>query len=272
MDDYQKLRNIDLEIQKNNQLFNSLIENDFTSVYRVHLFYTKNDKIIPQTSCIIIPSITKEVLWFDLLSFEVVHGIYRTLMLIPDKLSTVLTIKKENIPYSDNGFFLINLVLDLLNNYIKILVESVSNSTHNLQKENLSSEQKILIIKQNFLNMENYEHFINEQPVYESPNNEEFIEGFPTFLNYLFIELNKLKNILKTNGLDFYIKKSKQVLKKCDIMFSACIIYLDFIHPLLTLIKRNEFESLSIDSYAEKTNIKLVSRKNKLLNKFEEHI
>ena len=59
----------------------------------------------------------------DLVSFEAVHGISRVLRLIPDKLATSLAINKENLPDPDDGGFLIVLVSDLLDHYIKITVE-----------------------------------------------------------------------------------------------------------------------------------------------------
>lgn len=264
MDTHQELKKVNLDIQKNNQLFYSLIEDDSTFTYNVYLFCTKNKKIIPQSACIIMPSIFKEILWFDLSSFEVVHAISRCLMMIPDKLSTALQFKKENLPDPNDGTFFIDLVLDLIKHYKEKLIKNVSFLSHNFQQENLcDDEQNILIIKQNFLNLENYEHSINEKKINKVSNDEiEFITGFPMFFKYILNMLDKLKCILKTNDYEFYIQKSVIFLEKCDIILLVCNIYLDFIHPLLHRIKRGEFETLPIDEYKEITKKKFLKKIN----------
>lgn len=51
----------------------------------------------------------------DLRKFEIVHGFYRILLLLPDKLLTALHIRSLNLPDpNDDGRFLIKLVLDLI--------------------------------------------------------------------------------------------------------------------------------------------------------------
>ena len=50
----------------------------------------------------------------NLKSFEVMHGLSRVAMLVPDKLATAIAINKENLPDPDDGGFLVQLVEDLV--------------------------------------------------------------------------------------------------------------------------------------------------------------
>jgi len=51
-------------------------------------------------------------------SFEPVHGLFRVVRLIPDKLATVIEINKENLDDpKDDGSFLVDLVTKLLKYY-----------------------------------------------------------------------------------------------------------------------------------------------------------
>ena len=57
----------------------------------------------------------------DLYSFELLHGLHCISGIVPDKLKTAIEINQENLKsYKDDGSFLIHLVEDLLDQFIKI--------------------------------------------------------------------------------------------------------------------------------------------------------
>ena len=53
----------------------------------------------------------------NLESFEVMHGLSRIVLLLPDKISTAIAINKEVLPDPDDGTYLIQLVVNLLKFY-----------------------------------------------------------------------------------------------------------------------------------------------------------
>ena len=65
-------------------------------------------------------------LTLDLKSFEVMHGLSRVVLLVPDKIATAIEINKEDLPDPDDGTFLIGLVEDLVVFYKGKLSRDVS--------------------------------------------------------------------------------------------------------------------------------------------------
>jgi hypothetical protein len=65
-------------------------------------------------------------LTLDLKSFEVMHGLSRVVLMVPDKIATAIEINKENLPDPDDGTFLIGLVEDLVVFYKDKLSRDVS--------------------------------------------------------------------------------------------------------------------------------------------------
>ena len=53
----------------------------------------------------------------NLESFEVMHGLSRIVLLLPDKIATAIAINKEVLPDPDDGTYLIQLVVNLLKFY-----------------------------------------------------------------------------------------------------------------------------------------------------------
>ncbi len=54
----------------------------------------------------------------NLLSFEVMHGLSRVVLLLPDKIATAIEINKEDLPDpNDDGGFLFQLVVNLVKFY-----------------------------------------------------------------------------------------------------------------------------------------------------------
>jgi len=53
----------------------------------------------------------------NLESFEVMHGLSRIALLLPDKIATAIAINKEVLPDPDDGTYLIQLVVNLLKFY-----------------------------------------------------------------------------------------------------------------------------------------------------------
>jgi hypothetical protein len=62
----------------------------------------------------------------DLKSFEVMHGLSRVVLMVPDKIATAIEINKEDLPDPDDGTFLIGLVEDLVVFYKGKLSRDVS--------------------------------------------------------------------------------------------------------------------------------------------------
>jgi hypothetical protein len=65
-------------------------------------------------------------LTLDLKSFEVMHGLSRVVLMVPDKIATAIEINKEDLPDPDDGTFLIGLVEDLVVFYKDKLSRDVS--------------------------------------------------------------------------------------------------------------------------------------------------
>ena len=53
----------------------------------------------------------------NLESFEVMHGLSRVVLLLADKIATAIEINKEDFPDPDDGGFLIQLVINLVQFY-----------------------------------------------------------------------------------------------------------------------------------------------------------
>ena len=53
----------------------------------------------------------------NLESFEVMHGLSRIVLLLPDKIATAIAINNEVLPDPDDGTYLIQLVVNLLKFY-----------------------------------------------------------------------------------------------------------------------------------------------------------
>ncbi len=77
-------------------------------------------------------------LTLDLKSFEVMHGLSRVVLLVPDKIATAIEINKEDLPDPDDGTFLIGLVEDLVIFYKDKLSRDVSEDNN----ENFDSRIK----------------------------------------------------------------------------------------------------------------------------------
>jgi len=53
----------------------------------------------------------------NLESYEVMHGLSRVVLLLPDKIATAIAINKEDLPDPDDGTFLIQIVVNLVKFY-----------------------------------------------------------------------------------------------------------------------------------------------------------
>ena len=60
----------------------------------------------------------------------------------------------------------------------------------------------------------------------EPPNDFEKVEGLLTFMKKLFEDLNQLRDLLRVRNQNAFVDKSREVLATCDLMLSACHIYL----------------------------------------------
>ena len=86
-------------------------------------------KVIIKSSNLYLFTAYYEKTWklkLDLKSFEVMHGLSRVVLMVPDKIATAIEINKENLPDPDDGTFLIGLVEDLVVFYKDKLSRDVS--------------------------------------------------------------------------------------------------------------------------------------------------
>ena len=86
-------------------------------------------KVIIKSSNLYLFTAYYEKTWkltLDLKSFEVMHGLSRVVLMVPDKIATAIEINKEDLPDPDDGTFLIGLVEDLVVFYKGKLFRDVS--------------------------------------------------------------------------------------------------------------------------------------------------
>jgi hypothetical protein len=138
----------------------------------------------------------------DLKCFESIHGVFRIVKLIPDKLATAIAINKEHLSDpKDDGSFLVELVLKLLPFY----QEQVQNNCCGQKSEIEVSRQEETMKKNNFLDI----------------------------LNQLSNELKSFNELLKTRENDVIKKQAEKILKLADNLQIFCQVYLEVVHPTL---------------------------------------
>ena len=134
----------------------------------------------------------------------------RVVRLIPDKLATAIVINKENLPDpDDDGSFLIDLVLKLLNFYLE--------QTKKTNLEALSAVDHVGC------------PYVDGQK-----RNQKFSD----VLKYLVSRLTTFKSKLRQRNQESIHNFALEILHLSDIILAFCTIYLDFVHPMLISIQR----------------------------------
>ena len=89
----------------------------------------------------------------NLESYEVMHGLSRIVLLLPDKIATAIEINKEDLPEPDDGTFLIQLVVNL----VKFYQDQQSRWDRRLHR--LGDNDDIIVSRMEELEIETEENF-----------------------------------------------------------------------------------------------------------------
>ena len=235
------------------QHFNELhIDSDFRQIYAE--FVTKlghQDRVCNHFANLYLFSITNATTWkirTNLKSFEVLHGMSRVAMLVPDKLATALHINKENLPDPDDGGFLIQLVIDLVKFYISSvrLIPSVN------------SDDKIVSRIEDLTGNDNH--------LFSSP---EAIVELSDILIQFNDKLEQFKLTLAGRNEEAIISDCYLIVQMADSILELSNAYMDFVHPIYLDIERHGvFNEGKIDELRKKIVQKLAERKDNLKDEF----
>lgn len=183
--------------------------------------------------------------------FEIIHGLSRVVRLLPDKLVTAKCIAAE--PVTDDGTFLVNLVLDLLKVYLDQSERLVSSSS-TAAAENLCSQE------------------VYQEIPFESRTSVDLQMSLNGTLECLRESLNSLLRSLADHNLEQFANDAKALVGLGDEILAACHAYLDFAHPLIVQSYRhNSLQDSEIDQRRIALITKLENLKNKLSNEFEQY-
>ena len=186
----------------------------------------------------------------NLKSFEVMHGMSRVAMLVPDKLATAIAINKEDLPDPDDGGFLIQLLIDLVAFYISSYCNSTWSSA---DSENNDSRIEELTG--------------NDTQLFVSP--EVTVE-----LSNILLKFKKKLEVFKTilgarRGEEVNISEALVIVQMSDSIFELSTAYMDFVHPIYLDIQRHgDFNEDKIELLKKKLIEKMSEIKNKLKDEF----
>ena len=236
------------------QLFEELqIDPDFRQIYAEFVTSTDNlqTRVLNQFSNLYLFSTSNATTWkikINLKSFEIMHGMSRVTMLIPDKMATAIAINKENFPDPDDGGFLIQLVIDLVVFYISALrpipILNVVNTFSRI--EDLTSS--------------------DDKHLFSSP---EVTVQLSDILIEFKDKLERLKLVLQERTEEAIISQCNLIVQMADYILELSNAYIDFVHPIYLDIERHgTFNDEKIDGLRKKVNEKLAEQKNRLKNEF----
>ena len=172
--------------------------------------------------------------------FEEIHGLSRVVLVIPDKVVTTFAVIQDLYPQrSDNEGFLIGLVLDLCKRYIDIAtarpVEQPFHPDGNGHVEYLFEFGAAAAADSSDVAVG------NEHPL-----------GFHATLCALRDELAALQPLAVPNGQDDYFVAADDLVKFCDEIREACLVYLEFAHPVLIRSRREGAADLGEDTVEQR--------------------
>ena len=214
----------------------------------------------------------RDWLWsVDLSSFEAIHGISRVVKLVPDKLATAIAINRENLPDpTDDGTFMIVLVIDLLKFYQDLVEQqplrnSLGDGTSNLDLP----ENEVKVISDTVQSLTTHSEFQNQKIM--SIENVKRSFNFRLVLKKLSEYLESFKAILTEKRDNEFEQSSLSILGMCDDILTSCIVYMNFVHPIILEIKRRgRVEDVLIDQLKTNLTEKLNGNNRKLTKEFLE--
>ena len=182
--------------------------------------------------------------------FEVMHGLSRVTMLLPDKLATALVIYNESLPDPDDGKFLVELVADLVvfyrNKLAILILPSVDNENTVSRIEQIGGE-----IDQEFKAPD------------ESVGLSEILDDFLDKMSSMGTNLT-LRNEAGVHS------DAHEILRMADDLLEFSIVYMDFVNPIcLNVERKGFFDENRIQELRSELNIVLDENKKKLQEEFD---
>jgi len=185
----------------------------------------------------------------NLKSFEVLHGMSRVVLLIPDKLATAVEINREKLSDPHDGGFMVQLVIDLVSFYISLFSDIPTVSS-----EQISSRIEPLSVRD------------QEKDTFLFP--EECVELSDLLLEFK-DKLEHVKLALKERREEAIIFDCQTVVRMADSILELCNAYIDFVHPIYLDVERNgSFNDGKIKSLRKAISEKLAEQNNRLKDEF----
>jgi len=184
--------------------------------FKIEAFVHCEENNKPIRGCIVYGK--RQLIWtwqFDLRHFEVIHGLSRIVLLLPDKVHTAIEIQKDNIPEAD-GSFLVQLVINLANVY----------------RDQLRRKADINCNVTNITTTQIFSH--DRAPIVSADRPDNFEDVFVEFLSSL---ENFKRSLAERNRSDIY-DAAEELLRISDDIWICCRVFLDLVHPVWLSIQR----------------------------------
>lgn len=155
--------------------------------------------------------------------FEEIHGLSRVVLLIPDKLVTTFAVIQDlHLQRSDkDGLFCIDLVLELCQKYIDIAATR-------------PVEQLLLP------DTDGHVDYVFSRGAGVAAAGSEQSLGFSSTLLVVRGALQTLRSLANPDSETDFFAAADRLVKFCDEIREACLVYLDFAHPVLIRSRRGE--------------------------------
>ena len=183
-------------------------------------------------------------------SFEAMHGLSRVTCLVPDKLATALAIFNEDLPDSDDGGFLIKLVIDLVVFYRGKLASQVLPEDSN---EAIPRIEKLA--------------GYGVHPDFKAP--EETV-GLVEVLNEFLIKMVSMQANLTMRVKDAVLADAHEILQMADDLLEFSVAFMDFVNPVcLNVERKGSFDENRVEELKFELNAKLDDNKKRLREEFD---
>ena len=163
-------------------------------------------------------------------SFESVHGLYRIVQIVPDKLDTAVQINGERLKDpEDDGAFLVDLVLNLLRFY-RDMVEG----------RRLAEEEDLAARKRRVAKPERALEFVRgPYPPSEDEGEDCALDFEGTLLTFSIGLLQMRSHLKQRSGKKKLRADAKEIMDFLIDLLTCCEVYLGFLHPLWVASKRS---------------------------------
>ena len=220
---------------------------------RFRIIRRPNGRVVNKVAILYLRAPYPEKSWrqeLDLKSFEVMHGLSRVALLIPDKLATAMVINKENLADPDDGGFLIGLVIDLVHFYRDKMVGQV-------QQEEGAERTTSRVI-----------NFGSEDQQILMVEGENI--GILEVLNIFLCRMTLLQVSLSMRNEEEINFLVQQILQMADDILEFSTAYMEFVQPLyLDIERRGVFDEAKVRELKFSLVRKLARNKRKIQLEFE---